>query len=187
MIVPLIRPSDAAELSDALATHNWNREMCQKAAAQETGKSTHLFSPILSAHTHVCFSFTDVTWKEIQIHEVPASLASVTQSYNVLCTRCREPAIEKVLLQYSTRFKCSNQSCTNRHLRGAVAFPGDDQKGVDPARNPLCYCNVVSRSKKIYVDPADVRKGSEEIFECAALRCNFGHEDRHKPIVKMRL
>ncbi|KAF2218079.1 hypothetical protein CERZMDRAFT_80695 [Cercospora zeae-maydis SCOH1-5] len=165
MIVPLIRPSDAAELSDALATHNWNREMCQKAAAQET----------------------DVTWKEIQIHEVPASLASVTQSYNVLCTRCREPAIEKVLLQYSTRFKCSNQSCTNRHLRGAVAFPGDDQKGVDPARNPLCYCNVVSRSKKIYVDPADVRKGSEEIFECAALRCNFGHEDRHKPIVKMRL
>ncbi|KAM3419644.1 hypothetical protein BST61_g2976 [Cercospora zeina] len=165
MINPVIQPNDAAAVAAALETHNYNRDMWQKAWAKET----------------------DVTWKEIQIHEVPASLASVTQTYRVLCTRCREPAIERVHFQYTTTFKCSNQSCTNRHLRRGPPFPGDDQKGIDPARNPLCDCNVVSRSKKIYVDPADVWKGSEEIFECAALRCDFGHEDRQRPIIKMRL
>lgn len=128
----------------------------------------------------------DVTWKEIRIHDVPASLASVTQGYQVLCTRCAQPTIEKTLLQYGASFKCSNQSCTNRHQRAAVAFPGDDQQGVDPAQNPLCHCNVVSRFKRIYVDETNPQKGSEKVFECAALRCDFGEEHERRPIVKFR-
>ncbi|PIA93258.1 hypothetical protein CB0940_05043 [Cercospora beticola] len=152
----------------------------QRSEACEIGQSDVDHKPVAKE------SVIDVTWKEIRIHDVPASLASVTQGYQVLCTRCARPTIEKTLLQYGASFKCSNQSCTNRHQRAAVAFPGDDQQGVDPAKNPLCHCNVVSRFKRIYVDETDLKKGSEKVFECAALRCDFGEEHEQRPSVKFR-
>ncbi|KAI5366144.1 hypothetical protein Slin14017_G037840 [Septoria linicola] len=112
---------------------------------------------------------SDVTWRDIKAFDIPASLASVTKTSQVLCTRCQQPSLTKKLLTVGALFTCSNSTCGNRQPRLGLAHRGDDQKGVDPERNPVCDCDVVCR-RRIEVKRDGERK---EVSECAALRCGF--------------